>query len=196
MVLTAGCGSEPAAPTEPEKRSASQAIVIVSGGDATSPFTTPDQACATGLAAGNTDTALRQHLLEQGYTVYTSPAIAGRGQVVDQTGFGPFGICRSPCPENAVVDSTASIDTAGEHLARFLVAAHREGRHRRQLRRPFDGRAVLPLGHPRADQHQLADARALAYHPRHPVAGQLPLGLRQWQPAPDRLPGQRAARPP
>lgn len=126
MVLTAGCGSEPAAPSEPEKRSSSQAVVIVSGGDATSPFTTPDQACATGLAAGNTDTALRENLLGRGYTVFTSPAIAGRGQVVDQTGFGPFGICPVTLPENMTVDSTASIDTAGEHLARFLNWLHTE----------------------------------------------------------------------
>ncbi|MCV7135667.1 alpha/beta hydrolase [Mycobacterium hodleri] len=124
MVLTASCGTEPAAPQEPQKRPASQAVVIVSGGDATSPFTTPDQACATGLAAGNTDTALRAHLLKQGYAVFTSPAMAGRGQVVDQTGFGPFGICPVTLPENMTVDSTASIDTAGEHLARFLDWLH------------------------------------------------------------------------
>ena len=113
----AGCGDKPA---EPEKHPASQAVVIVSGGDATSPFTTPDQACATGLAAGNTDTALREYLLKQGYNVYTSPAMAGRGQVVDQSGFGPFGVCPVTLPENMTVDSTGSIDLAGEHLARFL----------------------------------------------------------------------------
>jgi triacylglycerol lipase len=124
--MTTGCGSEPAAPPAPEKRPAAQAVVIVSGGNATSPFTTPDQACATGLAAGNTDTALREYLLKQNYTVYTSPAMAGRGQVVDQTGFGPFGICPVTLPENMTVDSTASIDTAGEHLARFLNWLHTE----------------------------------------------------------------------
>lgn len=124
MVLAVGCGPEPAAPPEPQKRPASHAVVIVSGGDATSPFTTPDQACATGLAAGNTDTALREHLLKQGYTVFTSPAIAGRGQVVDQTGFGPFGICPVTLPENMTVNSTGSIDTAGEHLARFIDWLH------------------------------------------------------------------------
>jgi len=43
------CGNEPAAPTEPEKPPASQAVVTVSGGEANSPFTTPDQVCATGL---------------------------------------------------------------------------------------------------------------------------------------------------
>ena len=100
------------------------AVVIVSGGAATSPFTTPDQACATGLAAGNTDTALRQDLLDQGYTVYTSPALAGRGPVTDQGGFGPFGDCPLTLPDIMTVDSTGSIDTAGEHLARFLTYLH------------------------------------------------------------------------
>lgn len=123
MATLTGCSSKPA---EPEKRPASQAVVIVSGGDATSPFTTPDQACATGLAAGNTDTALRDYLLRQGYTVYTSPAMAGRGPVVDQAGFGPFGQCPITLPENMTVDSTGSIDLAGEHLARFLNYLHTE----------------------------------------------------------------------
>jgi hypothetical protein len=119
-ILLAGCSH---AGTE-QKRQASTAVVIVSGGDATTPFTGPDQACATGLAAGNTDTALREYLLGKGYTVYTSPAMAGRGQVVDQTGFGPFGVCPITLPENMTVDSTGSIDTAAEHLARFLNWLH------------------------------------------------------------------------
>ncbi len=103
-----------------DKRPPSAAVVVVSGGDATSPFTTPDAACATGLAAGNTDTAIREHLLSKGYTVYTAPAMAGRGQVTDQTGFGAFGVCPVTLPENMTVNSTGSIDTAGEHLARFI----------------------------------------------------------------------------
>jgi len=123
ITLVAGCGNRQA---EPEKRPSTTAVVIVSGGDATSPFTTPDAACATGLAAGNTDTALRGYLLKQGYTVYTAPAMAGRGQVVDQTGFGPFGICPVTLPENMTIDSTGSIDTAGEHLARFVDWLHSE----------------------------------------------------------------------
>jgi triacylglycerol lipase len=118
MTVLAGCGRSD------EKRAQSHAVVIVSGGDATSPFTTPDQACATGLAAGNTDTAIREYLLKQGYKVFTSPALAGRGQVVDQTGFGPFGVCPITLPENMTVNSTGSIDTAGEHLARFLTYLH------------------------------------------------------------------------
>jgi hypothetical protein len=75
-----------------EKRPQGAAVVIVSGGDAVSPFTTNDQACATGLAAGNTDTAIREFLIGKGYTVYTSPAMNGRGQVTDQQGFGAFGV--------------------------------------------------------------------------------------------------------
>ncbi len=103
---------------------AGAAVVIVSGGAAVSPFTTPQEACASGLAAGNTDTALRQNLLDAGYTVYTSPAMAGRGPVTDQGGFGAFGDCPITLPENMTVDSTASIDLAGEHLARFLTYLH------------------------------------------------------------------------
>ena len=76
-----------------------QAVVIVSGGDAVSPFTTPEQACATGLAAGNTDTALREYLLKQGRQVYTSPAMNARGPVVEQDGFGAFGGCPVVLPE-------------------------------------------------------------------------------------------------
>ncbi len=111
-----GAGTAHSAP-----QPAGRAVVIVSGGNATSPFTTPDQACGSGLAAGNTDTALRQDLLEHGYRVFTSPAMAGRGPVVDQDGFGAFGDCPVTLPENMTVNSTGSIDTAGEHLARFLT---------------------------------------------------------------------------
>jgi triacylglycerol lipase len=120
MLALAGCGSDRGEDKPPE----GHAVVIVSGGDATSPFTTPEQACATGLAAGNTDTAMREFLLEQGYTVYTSPAMAGRGPVTPQTGFGPFADCPVTLPENMTVNSTGSIDTAGEHLARFLTYLH------------------------------------------------------------------------
>jgi pimeloyl-ACP methyl ester carboxylesterase len=121
--VLAGCSAKPANSDEPK---ADRAVVIVSGGDATTPFTTPDQACASGLAAGNTDTALREYLLTHGYQVFTSPAMAGRGPVVDQTGFGAFGQCPITLPENMTVDSTGSIDLAGEHLARFLNYLHTE----------------------------------------------------------------------
>ncbi|MFM8600290.1 MAG: esterase/lipase family protein [Mycobacterium sp.] len=110
----------------PQKRSPAQAVVVVSGGDATTPFTSPDQACATGLAAGDSLTAIREYLLGKSYPVYTAPAMAGRGQVVDQTGFGAFGVCPVTLPENMTVNSTGSIDTAGEHLARFVGWLHSE----------------------------------------------------------------------
>ena len=112
MILVAGCSNGPGGGGG-EKRPASAAVVVVSGGDAVSPFTAPDQACATGLAAGNTSTAIRELLLSKKYTVFTAPAMAGRGQVVDQTGFGAFGVCQVTLPENMTVNSTGSIDTAG-----------------------------------------------------------------------------------
>ncbi|WP_349271434.1 lipase family alpha/beta hydrolase [Mycolicibacterium parafortuitum] len=111
-----GAGTAHSAP-----QPAGRAVVVVSGGNATSPFTTPEQSCGSGLAAGNTDTALRRDLLDHGYRVFTSPAMAGRGPVVDQDGFGAFGDCPVTLPENMTVNSTGSIDTAGEHLARFLT---------------------------------------------------------------------------
>lgn len=123
MTTLAGCSSGSGSG---DKRPASAAVVVVSGGAAVSPFTSNDSACATGLAAGNTDTAIREHLIGKGYTVYTSPAMAGRGQVTDQQGFGAFGVCPVTLPENMTVNSTGSIDTAGEHLARFVNWLHDE----------------------------------------------------------------------
>ena len=139
----------------------------------TRPVRTPqDEACATGPAAGNTDTALREFLLKQGYTVFTSPAMAGRGQVVDQTGFGSFGVCPVTLPENMTVNSTGSIDTAGEHLARFLNWLHTEkGHHRGRFRRPFHGRAVPPAPPSGCSPPPTPGEGALADHHRHAVAG-------------------------
>ena len=125
MTATAVSGCT-GAPGSGEKRPPGAAVVVVSGGDAVSPFTSNDQACATGLAAGNTDTAIREYLIDKGYTVYTSPAMNGRGQVVDQQGFGAFGVCPVTLPENMTVNSTGSIDTAGEHLARFINWLHND----------------------------------------------------------------------
>jgi hypothetical protein len=123
VTVLSGCTSPPGSS---DKRPPGAAVVVVSGGDAVSPFTTNDAACATGLAAGNTDTAIRESLIGKGYTVYTSPAMNGRGQVTDQQGFGAFGVCPVTLPENMTVNSTGSIDTAGEHLARFVNWLHSE----------------------------------------------------------------------
>lgn len=117
-LLLAGCAGK--ATTD----HGSRAVVIVSGLASSSPFTTSDSACATGLSAGSADTAIRDHLLSRGRTVYTAPMMAGRGQVREQTGFGAFGSCPAPLPDTMTVDTSGSIDLAGEHLARFLTYLH------------------------------------------------------------------------
>jgi triacylglycerol lipase len=118
VMLLAGCGSTR------ESGAATRAVVIVSGGFSVTPFTTPSQACTTGLAASDTATAIREYLLEQGYQVYTSPMMAGRGPVTDQTGFGAFGNCPVTLPEIITIDTTGDVDLGGEHLARFLTYLH------------------------------------------------------------------------
>jgi len=104
----------------------SRAVVIMSGGDAASPFTTPEAACRTGLAAGNTNTALRDYLLERGHEVFTAPAQNGRGIVVDPdpASFGAFGDQPEVLSEKYTVNSDGDIDLAGEHLARFVGLLH------------------------------------------------------------------------
>ncbi len=118
MMLLAGCGGTK------ESGAGTRAVVVVSGNYSVTPFTTPNQACSSGLAAGNTYTAIREYLLKQGYQVYTAPMMAGRGPVTDQTGFGAFGNCPVTLPEIMTVDTTADVDLAGEHLARFLTYLH------------------------------------------------------------------------
>jgi pimeloyl-ACP methyl ester carboxylesterase len=97
-----------------------RAVVIVSGGDAISPFTTPSQSCAQGLSAGSTDTALREALLDSGLTVYTSPANAGPGPVTVDSGFAGFSSPPPQPPESMTVNAVGPIDTAGRQLAAFL----------------------------------------------------------------------------
>ncbi len=104
----------------------SRAVVLMSGGDAATPFTTPEAACRSGLAAGNTATALREHLLGAGYQVFTAPAHNGRGVVrdPDPTSFGAFGDQPEVLGEQYTVNSDGDIDLAGEHLARFVTLLH------------------------------------------------------------------------
>lgn len=56
------------------------AVVLVSGGAAVTPYTDTAHAAASGLAAGNTMTALRAHFLERGIRVFTAPARIGAGE--------------------------------------------------------------------------------------------------------------------
>ena len=120
-LMLAACSN---ATNTPSTGSGSRAVVVVSGLASSSPFTTPEGACAVGLAAGSSDTAIRDHLTGKGHTVYTAPAAAGHSQATDQTGFGGFAACPAALPENMTIDTTGSIDLAGEHLARFLTYLH------------------------------------------------------------------------
>lgn len=118
-----GSGSATLSFSAPEHR----AVVIVSGGDAVSPFTTPSAACATGLAAGNTDTALRAALLADGQEVYTAPAMNARSAVVepDPSSFGAFGGCPPALPAFMTILSNGDVDNGGEHLAHFIDYLHK-----------------------------------------------------------------------
>ena len=102
-----------------------RAVVIVSGGAAISPFTTPTAACKTGYSAGSTDTFMRSYLKARGLQVFTSPAMAGRGQVTDQGQLGgPFGSCPKALPAYMTVNSAGDIELAGVHLANFVNYIH------------------------------------------------------------------------
>lgn len=99
-----------------------RAVVIVSGVAAITPFTTPTAACKNGYAAGNSDTYLREVLLNKGYAVYTSPAMAGPGPVTDQAGEGgPFDTCPVALPAEMTVNAVGSVIVGGKSLANFIV---------------------------------------------------------------------------
>ena len=106
-----------AALTNIERSDPRRALVVVSGGDAESPFTTPTAACKEGLAAGNTDTALREHLLAAGYNVYTSPAKEGPGQIESSPGFGGFSDGPPALPESMTVNAVVGRRPSEEELA-------------------------------------------------------------------------------
>ncbi|WP_431233361.1 esterase/lipase family protein [Mycolicibacterium psychrotolerans] len=120
-MLLAGCSHSGS-----DARPPARAVVLVSGLSSTAPYTAPDAACAIGLPAGTDHTSLREHLMGKGYSVFTAPAMAGSGQVHDTTGYGAFASCPAPLPASMTLDSTGSIDLAGEHLARFIDWLHTE----------------------------------------------------------------------
>ncbi|WP_285136383.1 alpha/beta hydrolase [Microbacterium sp. lyk4-40-TSB-66] len=96
------------------------AVVLVSGGAAVTPYTDPDRAAASGLAAGNTLTALRAHLLESGARVFTAPARLGAGAVAQDAGWQGFDDVPVVLPAEVTVNSVGAIDDAGTALAAFL----------------------------------------------------------------------------
>ncbi|MFM8773013.1 MAG: esterase/lipase family protein [Actinomycetota bacterium] len=104
----------------------SRAVVIVSGGGAVSPFTTPDRACSAEpgfLSAGNTDTGLRDYLLVAGWSVFTAPASDDWGPVREPApdSFGPFKDSPVVLPDTMTMLSSGDIDNAGEKLHRFIT---------------------------------------------------------------------------
>lgn len=96
------------------------AVVLVSGGAAVTPYTDPERSAATGLAAGNTLTALRAHLLEHGVPVFTAPARLGVGEVRVDAGWQGFDDVPVVLPADVTVNSVGAIDDAGAALAAFL----------------------------------------------------------------------------
>lgn len=113
----AGCAAT--APATPEE---TRAVVLVSGGGTVAPFTTPTEGCASGLSAGDSLTALREYLLEEGKIVYTAPAMDTWGSVVepDPDTLGAFGDCPETLPESMTIMSAGDITASAEKLARFL----------------------------------------------------------------------------
>lgn len=103
-----------------------RAVVLVSGVLSHTPFTTPDAGCATGFAASNTHTFLRELLITRGITVFTSPQRTGSGRVAetDDVFDGPFGACPVQPPESMTVDTTAPVDLGGARLHAFVHHLH------------------------------------------------------------------------
>ncbi len=95
--------------------------MLVSGLDTQTPFTTSTQACAQGLAAGNSLTALRQSLIAAGNQVFTAPAQNGPGEVTSTTGFAPSSDCPPPLSADMTINTTAGIDAGGTSLTNFLA---------------------------------------------------------------------------
>lgn len=100
--------------------SADRAVVIVSGGAASSPFTTPDAVCRTRLPAGNTATFLREGLLAAGHEVFTAPAALGPGTADADLDWQGFADPPEVLPARVTVNSVGTIDAAGASLVRFL----------------------------------------------------------------------------
>jgi pimeloyl-ACP methyl ester carboxylesterase len=133
-LVLAGCTSTPASDTSSAASSSAtstsaaatnRAVVLVSGGGLRTPFTTPTEACKDGdgfLAAGNTNTALRAFLLEQGKQVYTAPAMDDWGPVQEPAAdsLGPFSECPPQLPESMTILTTGDLNNGGERLARFI----------------------------------------------------------------------------
>ncbi|MFM2720192.1 esterase/lipase family protein [Microbacterium mcarthurae (nom. nud.)] len=96
------------------------AVVLVSGGAAVTPYTDPERAAASGLAAGNTMTALRTHFLDRGIRVFTAPARIGAGEVREDAGWQGFSEVPVVLPAEVTINAVGRVDDAGVALAGFL----------------------------------------------------------------------------
>ena len=105
---------------------ARRAAVIVSGGGSTSPFTTTEAACAAGLAAGNTDTALRAALLDAGIATFTAPVTVGGGEAFADPGWSGFAEPPAVLPADMTIDSVGDVEESAACLAQFLGHLHEE----------------------------------------------------------------------
>lgn len=118
--LLASCTSEEASPRE------KRVVVLVSGVAATTPFTTPTDACRTGFSAGNTWAYLRDDLIRRGYEVFTAPASLGGVMVTETTSddAGPFADCPEQLPEAMTSNATGPVDRSASSIARFIRYLH------------------------------------------------------------------------
>ncbi|WP_279366131.1 esterase/lipase family protein [Microbacterium testaceum] len=96
------------------------AVVLVSGGAAVTPYTAPEHAAASGLAAGNTMTALRSSFLDRGVRVFTAPARIGPGQVRADAGWQGFDDVPVVLSAEVTINAVGRVDDAGAALAGFL----------------------------------------------------------------------------
>lgn len=115
-------GGSAAAHAADTPQPAKRAVVLVSGTAATTPFTTPTQACSTGYSAGNTWAFLRDYLVQRGYQVYTAPASIGGVKVTETKDpyAGPFSGCPAQLPSTMTINGIGAVDQSGANLARFI----------------------------------------------------------------------------
>lgn len=119
VVVAGGSTAAEAADTPPAPN---RAVVLVSGTAATTPFTTPTQACTTGYSAGNTWAFLRDDLVRRGYQVFTAPASIGGVKVTETTDAyaGPFADCPEQLPASMTINGIGTVDQSAANLARFI----------------------------------------------------------------------------
>lgn len=98
---------------------ANHGVIIVSGGAAITPYTSATEYAPGDYPAGSSSSALRAALLAAGHLVFTAPAMAGVGPVVDDPEYGGFANAPVVLPDELTLNSTGPIDAAGERLANF-----------------------------------------------------------------------------